>query len=251
MLRIAKFEHRLAPDGPRAWAPEMTIWFGGCCLSCHNCTRPELQVAEGPLMNVPTILSRLDQFRGLFRCARLSGGEPLLQPWQDLTLLIESVVGVPGYCDMLIVETSGSIDIERFNSFRTVCASRKDIPKTRCCLSMSHKLPSSGMSARMVRGNDTRLYESDMVRLRIQTEEDLDAAIAYLYILNNNVKPPSVLFRSDKLNLWHAIERRLLSPDNTLDRLDLRLLPFTALGKGRNANVLSSSDNIKGGIGIG
>jgi organic radical activating enzyme len=73
------------------------IYLSGCdgsCIGCHNPELHDFNVGNNFLNELPGIMSTIYRFNNLVEWVWVMGGEPLLQPEEDLVLLLKSIYKV-------------------------------------------------------------------------------------------------------------------------------------------------------------
>ena len=227
MLQVHDIRIQIQRLGPAIGAPQIEVRFAKCCLSCNDCPDPDLRLATGgPKMNGPALRERLRPWP-CARHLRLAGGEPLLQPRQDLYHFIKDLYVASVY-ETLTVATSGSFSVDDFDKARREIEGLPVIgskPRTQLRLSAACKLPSSGMAARMVQGVWPRLRPTDDIRLLCRDEEDWTAAVGFLYSISILPMRPVVFWQAGSKEVEGTLMRRLLDPNNVLaQKFDMRLV---------------------------
>lgn len=145
------------------------IRFVGCNLACSYCDTRWACEAGCPAEELtPEQIVDYIRSTGTSRVT-LTGGEPVLQPLLPdlIRLLMQRTV-----CEVEI-ETNGAVDLGELYDLRRTdeCRCRDRIGFTMDC-----KLPSSGMSDRMVEENFERLTLPDCVKFVVGSEADLAVA---------------------------------------------------------------------------
>lgn len=101
--------------------PAIFIRFAGCNLNCPYCDSPNAKDEDnGVPVSVSTLLRSIKQFTashgyltGVAPVICITGGEPLIQPIEGLTLLIENLI-TAGY--RITIETNGTKSISFLNA---------------------------------------------------------------------------------------------------------------------------------------
>lgn len=133
--------------------PTAFVRFSGCNLRCIYCDTT-YAYDEGREMTSAAIYRELLAFHPYHR-ACLTGGEPLLQPLQELQNLLSLMAGWD-----VTIETNGSLSPAGLNL----------LPEHR--LVMDLKCPSSGMAGEMHWPNLQLLRRQDEIKFVISCEED-------------------------------------------------------------------------------
>lgn len=200
-------------------APSVFVRFAGCDLKCSYCDTSYAQTREGSTEMSPSAI--LDRIRALDESPRyvcLTGGEPLLQPREELIDLVR------GICFMrqasvknVSVETNGAHPVSFLQGLRL-----SGLPVS---LAVDYKLPSSGFERNMVRGNYYALVAPDVLKFVCQNIEDTTTAVSFLRGLAHlHSCNPIVLFHSVSGYADVALAEYLLRPDFAylLRRFDIR-----------------------------
>lgn len=152
VLYVSEIFGSIDGEGITAGGLAVFVRLAGCDLRCAWCdTGYALHRDSGREMSVSEIAAQVERIG--YRHVTLTGGEPLLQ--HNTPLLLERLRS-GGY--EINIETSGAHDIAPYQKKQTV-------------ITMDWKPPSSGMTARMLPENLTRLRSCDVLKLVCQKED--------------------------------------------------------------------------------
>lgn len=183
--------------------PTVFVRFTGCNLRCSYCDTTYAYF-EGTRTTPEEIFRRIEEY-GVRRVC-LTGGEPLIQPREELQQLLD-LLGGNNY--EVSIETDGSIDIERV----------KLRPKQRFILDI--KVPSSDMHTYMDFDNLKRVVpERDEIKFVVGNEED------YLWskeIIRRYEISPEQGYRLLFSPVYGVLEPRTLAEWILQDEWDVRL----------------------------
>lgn len=155
-MRINEIFLSVQGETSSAGLPTIFVRTGGCNIRCTYCDTPYALTTHGSIkMTVDEVMADVRSKRVKRVC--LTGGEPLIQPREELQELLDKLAE-EGY--ELSIETSGSIPIGPFHLH----------PKQRWILDM--KVPSSGESERMDFDSLNLLRPGDEVKFVVGTQED-------------------------------------------------------------------------------
>lgn len=156
-MRINEIFLSIQGETSSAGLPTVFVRTAGCNLRCSYCDTPyALTTHDSVKMTVDEVLAAVRAKQGKRVC--LTGGEPLLQPRQEVQALLDRLAE-EGY--ELSIETSGSIPIAPYHLHE----------RQRWILDM--KVPSSGESEAMQMESLALLRPVDEVKFVVGTEEDL------------------------------------------------------------------------------
>lgn len=183
--------------------PTVFVRFTGCNLRCSYCDTTYAYF-EGARITPEEIFSRVETF-GVRRVC-LTGGEPLIQPQEELQRLLD-LLGNAGY--EVSIETDGSVNINRV----------KLRPKQRFILDV--KVPSSQMHMYMDFDNLRRIVPSrDEIKFVVGTKEDYEWSKE---IIRQHDIVPEKGYRLIFSPVFGELEPRVLAEWILRDRLDARL----------------------------
>lgn len=198
-MRVAEIFTSLQGEGLTSGYPTLFIRLAGCNLSCKYCDTPATNL-PGKIMDIESILSIVK--KSLVRMVCITGGEPLLQSDELLTLLI----GITKLGKEITIETNGTINFKQYQPFASIC--------------MDIKCPCSGESS------DSSLLQDitvkDSVKFVVDTMEDL--IYAQNIICKQEIKGEiffSPVFGAD----YHKIAEFILN-ENLPVRMQLQLHKF-------------------------
>jgi 7-carboxy-7-deazaguanine synthase len=161
-LKVVEIFDSIDGEGVRTGQPCSFVRLAGCNIRCSYCDTTyalfgENEPCEYTEMTVDEIVSHLNT---RYKRVTLTGGEPLIHAnIKELTKKLLS----DGY--EVNIETNGAVDITEF---------LKDMPRTKkLFLTIDYKLPSSGMSDRMIWRNFVNLREFDAVKFVVGSDEDM------------------------------------------------------------------------------
>lgn len=150
-------------EGIRAGYPCVFVRFQGCNLNCSYCdtayAHSQGDLQEFDEMTPYTILARAKELSPDGGLITLTGGEPLLQDYEEMNILVQLLQNAGFWINF---ETNGSIEIGgcRFNNCGIM-------------YTMDVKCPSSGVSHLMYLPNLERLGAGDVVKFVVGSQEDL------------------------------------------------------------------------------
>ncbi|HIE43977.1 MAG TPA: radical SAM protein [Candidatus Omnitrophica bacterium] len=149
-MRVAEIFYSLLGESTYYGLPCAFVRLAGCNLRCTYCDTPQVQ-DEGEEYNVQQVLSILSGYPA--KLVEITGGEPLLQEgvYELIQKLIERKYKI-------LIETSGSIDIDRL--------------PVEVVVIMDIKCPSSGMHERVRWENLGRLKQEDEIKFVVQNFDD-------------------------------------------------------------------------------
>ncbi|PWK10228.1 radical SAM protein [Tumebacillus permanentifrigoris] len=130
-MRLNELFLSIQGETASAGLPTIFVRFTGCNLRCTYCDT-KYSYFEGDTITPADVMDKIRELKVKRVC--LTGGEPLIQPRQEMQLLLD-LLGAEGY--EVSIETDGSIDISKFALH----------DKQRFIVDM--KVPSSGMSENM------------------------------------------------------------------------------------------------------
>lgn len=157
-LYVNEIFYSIDGEGKRTGCPSVFVRLAGCNLRCNYCDT-EYAFSEGDLMQADEIMKTIKSF--YCKNVTITGGEPLLQ--KNTIKLLKQLSG-DGY--RVIVETNGAVNIVDAQKYASIC--------------MDWKMPSSGMSSKMLLRNISKLRKDDSLKLVVRNE-DLEYAKKILY----------------------------------------------------------------------
>lgn len=165
-MKIIEIFDSIDGEGIRTGQPATFIRLAGCNLRCSYCdTVYSLFGEETPCeyteMTIEEVISRVN--RNYSRIT-LTGGEPLIH--KDSAELVRRLLETD--CEVNI-ETNGAVDIMEFLN---------KIPDTdRLFFTIDYKLPSSGMTDKMIWNNFLNLRSCDVIKFVVGSDEDINLTI--------------------------------------------------------------------------
>lgn len=130
-MRLNELFLSIQGETSTAGLPTIFVRFTGCNLRCTYCDT-KYSYFEGDTITPVGVMEKIRELKVKRVC--LTGGEPLIQPRQEMQLLLD-MLAAEGY--EVSIETDGSIDISKFRMHES----------QRFIVDM--KVPSSGMSDKM------------------------------------------------------------------------------------------------------
>jgi len=158
-LQVTEIFKSIQGESSLSGTPCVFIRLTGCNLRCRYCDTV-YAYEGGDWLSIDDILSKVDDYK--CNLVEITGGEPLLQ--NGVYLLISALLKTG---KSILIETNGSIDIERVQGFKGLRIQGLKII-------MDIKCPDSGMSERMNWGNLDKLYNNDEVKFVISSRGDYD-----------------------------------------------------------------------------
>ena len=166
-LKINEIFYSIDGEGKRAGELAAFIRLTGCNLRCSYCDTC-YAMNEGCLMSIAEIVKAVENWHNI----TITGGEPLNQDIRGLlNLLYEHEVNI---------ETNGSVDISPYFQYKNVF------------FTIDYKLPSSGMSNKMLEDNFIKLRECDVLKFVVSDIADMDAAKDFY----NRINPKCAVYFS-------------------------------------------------------
>ena len=173
--KVVEIFDSIEGEGKRAGATASFIRLAGCNLRCTYCdTEYALAPDDFQIMNIDGILARLEQ-RRLFRVT-LTGGEPLIA--ENIECLVHRLLSA-GY--EVNIETNGSVDISDMLNY---LESSKVEHRGKLFFTMDYKLPSSGVTDKMLMDNFRRLRPWDVLKFVVGGRTDAERMIEFLTSMN-------------------------------------------------------------------
>lgn len=166
-MKIVEIFNSIDGEGLRAGKTATFIRLAGCNLRCSYCdTLYALFGGEEPCefteMTVDEVLSKVNMSFGR---VTLTGGEPLL--CEESTDLVNKLTALGVEVN---IETNGAVDITEF--------SEKLGDISNMFYTIDYKLPSSGMTDKMIWKNFESLRPCDVVKFVVGSDEDIQLTIA-------------------------------------------------------------------------
>ena len=158
-LQVTEIFKSIQGESSLSGTPCVFIRLTGCNLRCRYCDTV-YAYEGGDWLSIDDILSKVDDYK--CDLVEITGGEPLLQ--NGVYLLISALLKTG---KSILIETNGSIDIERVQGFKGLRIQGLKII-------MDIKCPDSGMSERMNWRNLDKLYNNDEVKFVISSRGDYD-----------------------------------------------------------------------------
>ncbi len=161
-MKVVEIFDSIDGEGIRTGRPATFIRLAGCNLRCSYCDTAyalfgEDEPCEYTEMTVGEIINKVNPN---YRRVTLTGGEPLIAPdaAKLVTRLIENGVEVN-------IETNGAVDIVGF---------LKKVPDSKkLFFTIDYKLPSSGMTDKMIWRNFENLRPRDVIKFVVGSDEDV------------------------------------------------------------------------------
>ena len=177
-MKVVEIFDSIEGEGIRTGQPATFIRLAGCNLRCAYCdTLYALFGEDEPCryeeMTVDEIAARVNKS---YMRVTLTGGEPLVH--KDVIALIKKLADMG--CEINI-ETNGAADISGVPRYGGLF------------FTIDYKLPSSGVSDKMMWSNFTRLTPHDVVKLVCGTDEDVRVMVDVASRINEMYdKPPHI-----------------------------------------------------------
>lgn len=162
-MKVVEIFDSIDGEGLRAGQTATFIRLAGCNLRCSYCdTLYALFGEETPCeyteMSIDEILSRVNKS---YKRITLTGGEPLLPI--DSADLVNRLLN-DGY--EVNIETNGAVDITEFSA--------KIPDPSNMFYTIDYKLPSSGMTDKMIWENFLNLRPDDVIKFVVGSDEDVN-----------------------------------------------------------------------------
>ena len=161
-LQIAEIFKSIQGESTLAGTPCIFIRLTGCNLRCSYCDTA-YAYEGGERLSTDEVLSRVDNYTCHF--VEITGGEPLIQ--DGLYPLINALLDRG---KEILIETNGSIDIERIQRMKRFRNNGSRTEGIR--IIMDVKCPGSGMSEKMKWENLNKLGEHDEVKFVLTSRGD-------------------------------------------------------------------------------
>lgn len=192
-MKVIEIFDSIDGEGIRTGQPCTFIRLAGCNLRCSYCDTlyslfGEAEPCEYTEMNADEIL---DKINTRFNRVTLTGGEPLFHKDADKLVAELLVKGVE-----VNIETNGAVDIAEFS---------KKIPQSdRLFYTIDYKLPSSGMSNKMIWENFLSLSPNDVIKYVVGSEEDVALMISVTKKLKNHYEKMPHIFIGAVYGMYDA-----------------------------------------------
>ena len=166
-MKIIEIFDSIDGEGIRTGQPATFIRLAGCNLRCSYCdTVYSLFGEETPCeyteMTIEEVISKVNRN---YKRITLTGGEPLVH--KESGELVRRLLKMD--CEVNI-ETNGAVDIVEF---------LKKIPNAdKLFFTIDYKLPSSGMTDKMIWNNFLNLRPCDVIKFVVGSDEDIQLTIA-------------------------------------------------------------------------
>lgn len=176
-MKVIEIFDSIDGEGLRTGQTASFIRLAGCNLRCTYCDTlyalfGEDEPCEYTEMSVDEVFDAVNKS---FKRITLTGGEPLLH--DEAVELCERLADAG--CEVNI-ETNGAVDIEAFLD--------KIKNKDKIFFTIDYKLPSSGMTDKMLWHNFEVLRPCDVVKLVVGSDEDAELMVRITEKLNNMYK---------------------------------------------------------------
>lgn len=164
-MQVTEVFYSIQGEGRKAGVPTTFVRTTGCHLRCSWCDAT-YTFQGGDKRSLDSLMEEVDRHPTKEVC--FTGGEPLLQKdaWPFVDRLLKA-----GYS--VLVETAGNLDFSDANE-------REGPQRTRLCISMDVKCPSSGESAKNDLSNLDLLRAPDQLKFVIADRADYDYAVGVL-----------------------------------------------------------------------
>lgn len=180
MLRVSEVYQSVQGEGPRVGEPTIFVRFAGCNLRCPGwpCDTPHaIDPArfrdEWETVPYGQVVERIVDAGGPYHNVCLTGGEPFLQPADDLQLLVTALMGV-GFT-VFEAFTNGTIEFP-------------DWTQDHIYVVMDWKLSGSGEVADDMRAkNFMKLDTQDAVKFTIKNYSDFEQAYELWWALQSRL----------------------------------------------------------------
>jgi 7-carboxy-7-deazaguanine synthase len=195
-LKLTETFHSLQGEGPLTGIPMFFVRTNGCNLRCRWCDS-KYTFSGGREIALASILADVGNSWEHWIC--FTGGEPLIQ--RDAEAFVKGVVDMG---KSVLIETSGSVSIEKFVIY----------PNT--VIDMDIKTPSSGESGSLLEKNLSFLRKSDYVKFVIEDLQDYNFAKEFLYRIPEGVRK---IFQP-----CYGTDMKWIAENIISDRLDVALM---------------------------
>jgi 7-carboxy-7-deazaguanine synthase len=173
-MKIVEIFDSIDGEGIRTGQSATFIRLAGCNLRCSYCDTVyslfgEEEPCEYTEMTIDEIVSKVNT---IYKRVTLTGGEPLVH--SDSAELVNRLLSLG--CEVNI-ETNGAVDIVEFLN---------KIPRPeKLFFTIDYKLPTSGMTDRMIWNNFLNLRPRDVIKFVVGSDEDIQLTIAIVERLKN------------------------------------------------------------------
>ncbi len=163
-LQVTEIFKSIQGESTLSGTPCVFIRLTGCNLRCVYCDTT-YAYEGGDWLSIDDILSKIDDYN--CDLVEITGGEPLLQ--YNVYSLIKALLKTG---KLVLIETNGSIDIERAQALKQVQEKGSKIQGLK--IIMDIKCPDSGMSDKINWENLSKLDKNDEVKFVINSRGDYD-----------------------------------------------------------------------------
>lgn len=194
-MKVVEIFDSIDGEGIRTGQPATFIRLAGCNLRCSYCdTVYSLFGEETPCEYTEmTIEEVMNKVNSDYKRVTLTGGEPLVH--EDSASLVSRLLDED--CEVNI-ETNGAVDIVEF---------LEKIPDTdRLFFTIDYKLPSSGMTDKMLWNNFLNLRPRDVIKFVVGSDEDIRLTIAIVKRLKKVYKVMPHIFIGAVYGMYDAQE---------------------------------------------
>lgn len=165
-MKVVEIFDSIDGEGIRTGQPVTFIRLAGCNLRCSYCDTlyalfGEDEPCEYTEMTIEEIISKVNNN---YKRITLTGGEPLIH--KDCETLVNSLTDMG--CEVNI-ETNGAVDIKAFLE--------KISSPEKLFFTIDYKLPSSGMTDKMIWDNFLNLRPYDVIKFVAGSNEDIELTI--------------------------------------------------------------------------
>lgn len=192
-MKIIEIFDSIDGEGIRTGQPATFIRLAGCNLRCSYCdTVYSLFGEETPCeyteMTIEQILEKVNKN---YKRITLTGGEPLVH--RDCSDLVNRLIDMG--CEVNI-ETNGAVDIVEF---------LERVPNTdKLFFTIDYKLPSSGMTDRMIWDNFLNLRPCDVIKFVVGSDADIQLTIGIVGRLKQFYKEMPHIFIGAVYGMFEA-----------------------------------------------
>ena len=192
-MKIIEIFDSIDGEGIRTGQPATFIRLAGCNLRCSYCdTVYSLFGEETPCeyteMTTQEVISKVNT---TYKRITLTGGEPLVH--KESSELVTALLEMG--CEVNI-ETNGAVDIVEFLS---------RVPKSdKLFFTIDYKLPSSGMTDKMIWNNFLNLRPCDVIKFVVGSDEDIELTIEIVKQLKQVYKKMPHIFIGAVYGMYEA-----------------------------------------------
>lgn len=192
-MKVIEIFDSIDGEGIRTGQPCTFIRLAGCNLRCSYCdTLYSLFGEDEPCkyteMSIEEILKKVHP---LYKRVTLTGGEPLFH--KDADTLVSELLRNDFEVN---IETNGAVDIREFS---------KQLPNSeKLFYTIDYKLPSSGMSDKMIWENFLVLSPNDVIKYVVGSEEDVSLMIELTKKLKTHYKKMPHIFIGAVYGMYDA-----------------------------------------------